>query len=822
MFDTVKDRSPPITHPTAAVHSDEDDPPTGLSPVRITAVYVVFSAVWIIVSDTALAGVDVPSIFLVSAAKGLAFVAVTGAVLYTSLRHRERELEHRRDEAIRAADQLRLATQRFEALFARSVVPMFRCDVDGHLLDENSALLDLFAVDDADRFRSTSLLDYLVEPDLRTEISNRLADHGELRGSEAQFRRPDDTRFSGRITALLVQAEDGPVIEGAIEDVTQERRAEDEARFRSVLYEQLPSAVVVADIDRHITGWNARAEEIFGFDADSVGLLSSDALVGTEPGMAERIREQIRTAGRWEGEADIIGPDGTPIPFAVSSTLVRDDDGPIGFSMVFTDLSDTRESRRRLRLQATLLDQVHNAVIATDVGGSVVYWNRSAEEMYGWTAEEALGRPVAELTMPASERFHADEIMTGISQTGSWQGELELTRKNGSSFPALVSNVLYLNADGEPAGVVGVSTDLTRLRQAERQAHRAERSARAVLDSVTFPMAVISNDGEIVDVNNAWTTFALKNNGDVERTGVGTNYLAPARAALTSDPGLADVITGITEVLAGRSPLFTHRYPCHAPNEPRWFEMLVTPIEDVGAVVAHVDLTSEVLAQQVLENTVQEKDQFLATVSHELRTPLTAVLGFSEQLREGDVDPADLEAYYATIADQAREVADLVEDLLLAGRLDTDTITIRPEAVDPSALVRSVIRPWSGTVEFAITNATDDAWVYADPLRARQILRNLVTNAIRHGAAPYEIRIDRQSTLTLIRMIDHGPGIPDTAIDSIYDPYTAASSRHGQPGSVGLGLYVSHRLAQLMDGTLTYRRQDNATIFTIALPTSRK
>lgn len=248
--------------------------------------------------------------------------------------------------------------------------------------------------------------------------------------------------------------------------------------------------------------------------------------------------------------------------------------------------------------------------------------------------------------------------------------------------------------------------------------------------------------------------------------------------------------------------------------------MQVTPIDDTGAVIAHVDLTTEVLAQRTLENAVEEKDQFLATVSHELRTPLTAVLGFAEQLRAGLAEPDDLQAYYDTIADQAREVADLVEDLLLAGRLDTDTITIRPEIVTPAELAASVIRPWTPSRDITVTVGSGVQPVRADPLRARQILRNLVTNAIRHGSEPYLIEIEHHSGVVRFHVVDHGPGVPEEVSDHIWDPYTEASARHGQPGSVGLGLYVSHRLADLMGGSLSHVRRGGATVFTLALPES--
>lgn len=111
---------------------------------------------------------------------------------------------------------------------------------------------------------------------------------------------------------------------------------------------------------------------------------------------------------------------------------------------------------------AVLLDQLGHAVIATDAAGTVVFWNRAAEEIYGWGAAEALGRPITELTVPQIGQALAGEIMTALRAGNPWSGAFTVRRRDGTRFPALVTDTAVRSSTGEMVGMVGVSLDLAR------------------------------------------------------------------------------------------------------------------------------------------------------------------------------------------------------------------------------------------------------------------------------------------------------------------------------------------------------------------------
>ncbi len=114
----------------------------------------------------------------------------------------------------------------------------------------------------------------------------------------------------------------------------------------------------------------------------------------------------------------------------------------------------------------------------------------------------------------------------------------------------------------------------------------------------------------------------------------------------------------------------------------------------------------------------------------------------------------------------------------------------------------------------------DEVAAWADPARARQIIRNLLTNAVRYGGESIRVRSARHNGKVLVSVMDDGPGIPEEQREAIFEPYHRAHRLGTQPESVGLGLTVSRQLARLMAGDLTYRFDGDRSIFELVLPAS--
>lgn len=218
----------------------------------------------------------------------------------------------------------------------------------------------------------------------------------------------------------------------------------------------------------------------------------------------------------------------------------------------------------------------------------------------------------------------------------------------------------------------------------------------------------------------------------------------------------------------------------------------------------------------------RSKDQFLASVSHELRTPLTGVLGFSELLRDGPEDLTEEErrAMIANVAEEATDLAAIIDDLLVAARSELDLLAITRVPVSLRAQVAQVLENSDGQLRNRVTLVGDARQTaIGDPGRVRQIIRNLITNAIRYGGDRIEVRFGVGDGMVRVEVADDGPGLPREEWDRIFEPYYRAhQGADTQPAALGIGLSVARHLARLMDGELTYQRDGEWSVFRLALP----
>jgi len=242
-----------------------------------------------------------------------------------------------------------------------------------------------------------------------------------------------------------------------------------------------------------------------------------------------------------------------------------------------------------------------------------------------------------------------------------------------------------------------------------------------------------------------------------------------------------------------------------------------------GAVVVFTDVSERFSYQRQLEGALKSKDEFIASIAHELRTPLTAVVGFADLLSSSweQLEGEEVTDLLGHVSSGADDVAHLVEDLLVAARVDMGEVKLRLEPVDLGAQARTVLTRWRrGELHQVEVTSEADGLVQADPARVRQILRNLLTNALKYGGEAIEVEVGRSGDVRYVDVIDNGHGVPLEQVESIFEPYARAHDVPGVTASLGLGLSISRRLTEAMGGHLTYRRINDRTHFHLAFPVS--
>ena len=222
------------------------------------------------------------------------------------------------------------------------------------------------------------------------------------------------------------------------------------------------------------------------------------------------------------------------------------------------------------------------------------------------------------------------------------------------------------------------------------------------------------------------------------------------------------------------------------------------------------------------------KDKFLATLSHELRTPLTSILGWSHLLTEGKLDKQQIARAIETIARNARAQGRLIDELLDVSRIMTGKLSLDLRAVNLAPLIQTVIEDERPAAEAKSINLravlnSDIGPFLGDADRLQQIVRNLLTNAIKFTPAggDVQVRLERNNSHVLITVNDSGQGIATELLPHVFERFRQADSSNTRSnGGLGLGLSIVRQLVELHRGTVTAESSgENAgTTFRIMLP----
>jgi len=472
-----------------------------------------------------------------------------------------------------------------------------------------------------------------------------------------------------------------------------------------------------------------------------------------------------------------------------------------------------RESEERFR---TLVQQAFDTVVVADTRGQIQYASGSYERVTGFSRHEPLA-------VSMGDRIHPDDLPEARQITaqawrhpgGTFRGRIRARRDEGG-WRTLELALTNLLANPAIAGLVCNLREVTEQVQAEDALRASEHRFRSAFENAPIGIALLGLDGAFLQVNPALADLL----GYPQEALLAMNWRA------VDAPDESTTADAIAALLAGGGPSSqTERRLVTADGSVRECTVSLSVVRDAAEQPHHlimqmVDITELKEAQRELEQALRSKDEFVASVSHELRTPLTAVIGFGNLLR---ARPSPLSAQeqretIEVLTAQAAEVARIVEDLLVVARSGTGQLQVASIPVDLRAQAAQVLAGWGPGEVAHVTLEQGTAHAQGDPTRVRQILRNLVLNALRYGGEHVRIATAHTGSSACIVVADDGPGIPEDARERIFQPYQQAHRVPGLTSSMGMGLTVSRRLARLMGGDLTYRYEHGETVFELALP----
>ncbi|MEX1124619.1 MAG: ATP-binding protein [Acidimicrobiia bacterium] len=408
--------------------------------------------------------------------------------------------------------------------------------------------------------------------------------------------------------------------------------------------------------------------------------------------------------------------------------------------------------------------------------------------------------------------------------------------------PALIAAVVVAVTAGALFGAVQLSRNVAR---ATVELHNADEAARAatVVRSHIALAALGSEDQQQLSAQEATTALEALNYSLANLEG-SADAAASLVAGLRFADAAGEIVDTIGTVAVDQETADLRFQEMMADLDQlrvglvAYVDLLSSSYSALGIVlgVATVGLAPLVLvvwtrsmarkSMEVRELSLQLKHEgeirdahnsVLRTVVHEFRTPLTGISGLAAVLEDPSLRAsAEAAEMVAMIRTEAEDMSQLTDDILASAGLESGQLEIRAEPVDMAEMAEKAIAVFHRR-GIEIDMAVDSGTVVADDFRLRQILKNLVSNAIKYGGP--HIRITGVEGLDSyeLQVADNGAGVPDEILDRLFDPFP-----HGGKGapsqSVGLGLFIVRELAVAMDGAVTYQRIDDMTTFTVRLP----
>ncbi len=614
---------------------------------------------------------------------------------------------------------------------------------------------------------------------------------------------------------------------------------ENEDALLAALVRTSDDAIISLSTDFRITSWNRGAQKLLGYTAEeAIGKRPFDLYIPS----GERAMDQARLTRdlamiRENPEAvrllelQLQRKDGTILDAAIGGSGIYAANGElVGLSAIVRDVTERRRIERQSAALAAIVESSDDAITTIAPDLRITYWNRGAERMFGFTASESIGQSFTRNIAPESHaqaREIVERLIARPDEVVRFEGPNH--RKDGTLIAASTVCFAIRDAEGKVVALSSIQRDISGRIRSERQAERLAAIVNASQDAIM----IVSSEARIL----FWNPAAERVYGYTaeEAVGKGLELFVPPDE-------LAETIARTRRVVETGQPISWEQ---NGTANGTMFVSAVNifPMRDaagnatcvagIGRDITALKKTERelVAAREAAFAASQAKSEFLSSMSHEIRTPMTAILGMAELLAEGELN-VEQRRYIEVLCNNGHALLDLINSILDLAKIESGRLTLEHISFDLRDVVQKsaqtlAIRAHVKRLELIVSIAPDvPNALLGDPLRLRQVLLNLIGNAIKFTEnGEVLISVERESSPSdslhlKFSVRDTGIGIAKDKIPVLFAAFEQADTSTARKyGGSGLGLAIVKRIVGLMQGEVALESEPGkGSVFSFISP----
>jgi PAS domain S-box-containing protein len=611
---------------------------------------------------------------------------------------------------------------------------------------------------------------------------------------------------------------------GIILDISDKINAENEMHKLSTAIEQIATSVIITDTDGNIEYVNPYFSEITGYSEKEVNGKSPNFLKSgnTSDHEYKLLWNTISSGKTWYGEFLNIKKNGDTFwESAVIAPVVNNNGKIINYIALKQDISqqkkteDELEARTNSLLESqdlfkTLSEASFESIFLSEEGLCITQ-NKTAEKMFGYTIEEAIGKPGTEWIVQEDRDIVTENMLRGYSKSYI----VRALRKDGTTFPCEIKGSMS-TFKGKPVRITSLSDISVRV-DAQKKLIESEKRYRSLLeDNLSIIMLFNPKTGVIVEVNNACCNFYGYTRDEMLKMKIFDINILSKR----------EVDKEISKALSGNQNyfVFKHILSDEKIKDVEIYagkvifgknEMILSVIHDITEKVRNSK--ELIISKEKAEESDRLKTAFLANMSHEIRTPMNAILGFSQLLGMPGLEKEQVSNYVETITNSGKQLLGLIDDIISISQIEAGIIDINYENTSINYLLKSVYKLFTlladqKGINFRFENKLPDNFVSisTDPRRIQQVLINLLNNAfkfttkgtIRFGCSLVDNNVE-------FFISDTGIGINESDEKIIFERFMQVhKSNDVIYGGTGIGLSISQAIVDKLGGKIWVERKE--------------